>query len=374
MECGMLEEKSAKRLNWIDSLKGIAICAVVWVHSGDGGIKNWFDPLGRSGAYWVEMFFILTVYLAFRSLKGKSVFSVFGWYLQRLWKLTPLYYFMLLLYIIVVPEGANIWLGTSVGRPDNKNIVMHLLYLHSLFPYYANSIMWVEWYLGVMVIYMLALPILRKYIRQRKEAVSLTVVFVAISFFGTLLLSSINPLKDDYIWNGWIYTYSFIIHMPALAVGVLLYYLDNLQLKKKQANIICGISIVNYILFSYVSAYGETIRLIQIAKISGFTLVFLCFILSVRVSDNSIFNNRIWQSLGRNSYAIYLLHFLLIYICGYFLSDELAAGILGSRLLWQAIKFLCVMVICLCFAILYDKTAGERIYAWGKRKLSEYFG
>lgn len=378
MECDILEKskqekKNQDRLTWVDSLKGIAICAIVWVHAGGGSLGNIFDPLGKAGACWVEMFFILAVYLACRSLKSGTVSNSFAWFLQRLWKLTPLYYFMLLLYIVVVPEGANIWLGTSVDRVNIVNTIMHVLYLHSFFPYYANSIMWVEWYMGVMVIYIAILPVLCKYIRQLKDAVRWGAVFVVVSFLGTFLLSLLSPLKDAYIWNGWVYTYSFILHMPALGAGILLYYLDGLQLKREYSCMLCAISILGYIALSYLSAYGETIRLIRIAKISGFTLVFLFFILGVQRSNNIVFHNRIWQTIGQNSYGIYLLHFLLIFVYAHFISDELAVSVLRSSCLWQIIKFLFIMCLCLCFSIIYNKIAGERIYAWGKRKLSQFF-
>lgn len=373
MERIISQKENIKRLTWIDSLKGIAVCAIVWVHTGGGSLGNILDPLGRAGAYWVEMFFILTVYLACRSLKAKLSSRSSVWFLQRLWKLTPLYYLMLLLYIAVVPQGANIWLGTSVSRPDKMNIIMHALYLHSFFPYYANSIMWVEWYLGVMVIYIAVLPSLFKCIRHSKEAVKWVAAFVGISFMLTFLLSLFNPLKDEYIWNGWVYTYSFILHMPALAAGILLYYLEDLQMKRENRCIICGISIVSYIILSYLAAYGETIRFIKIATTSGFTLVFLFFILSVRGTDNTVFNSRIWGTIGKHSYGIYLLHFLLVYICGHFISDETADAFLRSGCLWQIIKFTFIIFLCLGFSVLYDKAVGERIYSWGRKKILEYF-
>lgn len=378
MECDILEKskqekKNQDRLTWVDSLKGIAICAIVWVHAGGGSLGNIFDPLGKAGACWVEMFFILAVYLACRSLKSGKCFNSFSWFLQRLWKLTPLYYIMLLLYIVIVPRGANIWLGTSADGVSIMNTIMHLLYLHSFFPYYVNSIMWVEWYLGVMVIYTAILPVLCKYIRQRKDAVRCGALFVVISFLGTFLLSLLSPLKDAYIWNGWVYTYSFVLHMPALGAGILLYYLEGLHLKRNYSRIICSISIVSYITLSYLFAYGETIQFIKIVKTSGFTFVFLLFILGVRKSDNIVFHNRIWQMIGRNSYGIYLVHFLLIFVCAHFISDELAVSVLQSNFLWQIIKFLFIMGFCLSFSILYNKIAGERIYKWGKRKLSQHF-
>ena len=46
MECGTLEkskpeEKKQDRVTWIDSLKGIAICAIVWGKPARGGAGSW---------------------------------------------------------------------------------------------------------------------------------------------------------------------------------------------------------------------------------------------------------------------------------------------------------------------------------------------
>lgn len=45
MEYDISEKQGEKRFTWVDSLKGIGICAVVWVHTGGGGLGTMFDPL-----------------------------------------------------------------------------------------------------------------------------------------------------------------------------------------------------------------------------------------------------------------------------------------------------------------------------------------
>lgn len=380
MEC-VTSKESEKRYTWVDSLKGIAICAIVWVHSGGGMIGSLLDPLGKAGAYWVQMFFILTVYLSYHSLKRifeKNKSDNFfkdsiQWFLQRIWKLTPLYYFMLILYMVIVPAGANIWLGTTADKPSALNFIMHLLYLHSVFPYYANSIMWVEWYIGVMVIYLAIMPILCSRIQEYKDAVRTAVLLVSISISATGILSCLSPLKDYYIWNGWVYTYSLVCQLPAVACGILLYYLENILVKRRHSNLLCFIGVSAYIALSYLAEYGAEMRTVQIVKIAGFSLSFLLFILSGKAIDSFTLNNRMWQVIGRNSYAIYLLHFLLIYIFGYLINDDLAIGIMQSAFLWQIMKFILIIVVCLLFSTLYNRIIGERIYIWGKRKISEYF-
>lgn len=380
MEYDTLMPKNTTRFTWVDSLKGIAICAVVWVHSGGGNIGNILDPLGKAGAYWVQMFLILTVYLSYRSLRmrfernqNNRVKSSIQWFLERIWKITPLYYFILALFLMVIPPGANIWLGTATDRPDAMNIIMHLLYLHGFFPYYCNSIMWVEWYLGVMVIYLCLIPVLCRNIRKGETAGIGAVILIAISIVATSILSCLNPLNDEYIWTGWVHTYSFIIHLPALALGISLFYLEKKKIGKKHLNLMFGSSIIGYIILSYLTEYYAESSLIQNIKIAGFSLIFFLLILSKKASDNTILNNRIWQLIGRNSYAIYLLHFLLIYVGGIFISDDQALRMFHSSLIWQIIKFISIMPICLFFSVVWEKVIGDRIYIWGKRKISGYF-
>ena len=67
---GRNEEKMEKpKMTWIDSLKGIAICGIVMVHSDTLGLPWLLEKIGDAGKCGVQLFFLLSSYLTFVSLE-----------------------------------------------------------------------------------------------------------------------------------------------------------------------------------------------------------------------------------------------------------------------------------------------------------------
>lgn len=62
------KEKSNNKVPWIDSLKGIAILGIVSAHCGGSGNK-YLDILIGNGSLGVQMFFIISAFLAFISME-----------------------------------------------------------------------------------------------------------------------------------------------------------------------------------------------------------------------------------------------------------------------------------------------------------------
>lgn len=361
------------RLQWIDSLKGIAVCSIVWVHIGGGNTGCFFDFLGQAGAYWVELFFIISVYFACISLRklydgGKDECTFknrIKWFSGKIWKLLPLYYLALLAYLFIIPSGANIWLGTERIKPGILNILAHLFCLHGFFPYYANSIMWVEWYLGSLVIYLALCPILCRYIRDDLRAGKLTVLFVFLSVLATSILGSFQPVRDQYIWEGWVYTYSFIVHLPSVAYGILLYYLKDRKIKNIYLKLAFISALIGYVVMAYISTFFAEFPLIWVIRTTGFASVFFLMILSKKTQEFFLLDNGIWRIIGRHTYGIYLFHFLLVFMVGNLISDEVAVSIIHSPIIWKLIEFVFVLSASLLGAIFYDRMVAKRIYGSG---------
>lgn len=379
MGCNISKQEKRERMLWVDSLKGIGICGVVWVHVGGGEFGNILDSFGRAGAYWVEMFLILTVYLSCCSLARREkqctnfLNDSFRWLLERIWKLTPLYYLALVVYLICIPSGVNIWLGSGENKSRAINFLLHLCYLHDFFPYYANSITWVEWYIGVMVIYLVIIPVLFKYTKNCRNVKVLGGFLIILSLGITCVFGCIHPCEDEYIWEGWIYTYSFIVHLPTLTYGIWLYVLRDMRINKVHSKIIFGVSIVMYMIIALASDYYGNEFWVWIIRTMGVEVVFFMLILSGKISDCLILNNRIWQIIGQNSYAIYLFHFLLVYIVGCLISDTAMISVVRFPVAWKIIKFALVMAPCFAFSIVYEKHIGGKLYQWGQRKIFEFF-
>ena len=165
-------------ISWIDSMKGIAMCGVIMIHSGGADLPSILGRVGNIGRNGVQVFFLLSAYLTFVSLHKifersaricsdrmyhKSI--IFAWWRKKFIKLIPLYYLMIII-CSVFEGGSNYWLG-SEGGISFFNILSHVFFIHGLFPHYTDSIIAVEWYLGVLAIFYLLAPMLYIYILIR---------------------------------------------------------------------------------------------------------------------------------------------------------------------------------------------------------------
>ena len=161
-------------MTWIDSLKGIAICGIVMVHSDTLGLPWLLEKIGDAGKCGVQLFFLLSSYLTFVSLehyfntktssRAISFHHLIPWWAGKFIRLIPLYYLALFIYALFL-GGSSYWLGTQ-EHITAQNVLAHLFFLHGLFPHYADSIIGVEWYLGTLAIFYLLAPYLYKIINS----------------------------------------------------------------------------------------------------------------------------------------------------------------------------------------------------------------
>lgn len=375
----MSEEGVSQRWEWVDFFKGVAICGVVLVHAGAGALRGIWGWLGASGAYGVQMFLIIAIYLSCHSLekRGKGNTEVWKvslkWFLERVWRLTPLYYLALVIYILAVPEKMNIWLGSMAEGVTAGNLTAHLFYVHSLFPYYANSIMWVEWYLGVLVLYYLIIPVVFRQVRSLKRAVIFATMVLILSIGITEILMNLQPLRDQYIWDGWVDTYSFVRQLPAFAVGILIYWIEkSIKESKKTIRLnktgylfvfggIIGFVFTSLIERKYTSHYFH-IMLIGLLSIS-----FGLLLGGAVCHERKIFENSLLRKIGKNSYGIYLFHYLVIVVMDIIITR---LGTLPETVA-VGIKFATAMISCMIFSACYEKVIGKKLFLWGRKKIDE---
>ena len=59
-----------KNVSWIDSLKGIAMCGIILIHSRVGDLPSVIvKSVGNAGKYGVQLFLLLSAYLIYDSLE-----------------------------------------------------------------------------------------------------------------------------------------------------------------------------------------------------------------------------------------------------------------------------------------------------------------
>ena len=181
----------AKKENWVDAVKGIAMCSVLMIHSGANSLPGIAGKIGEAGAYGVQIFYVISACLVFASLEryhqGKPGITIQGggylqWWIRRLLRLVPLYYTALILYRIFFREGDPYWLG-SRGSVSAVNMIAHILLLHGLAPHYINSVLGIEWYLGNLALFYFMAPFLYRKINSAEKSVCFFLLTILSALF-----------------------------------------------------------------------------------------------------------------------------------------------------------------------------------------------
>ncbi|MEY8326739.1 acyltransferase [Lachnospiraceae bacterium 54-11] len=314
----------SRRYAWSDSVKGIAICGVVMIHSGGASMPGILGVLGDAGKYGVQLFFLLSGFLAYSSLNNFytrqdisiSPQHVYTWWLKKIIKLAPLYYIAVIVALLVEGTGGRYWLG-SYEKVSFLNIVAHFLFLHGINPYYINSIIGGEWYLAVLVLFFLLAPCLYKYINSLKRAGALFVFSAVAGYCLNRVMLGIVPVMDEYIWGEYIKVFWMPTQLPVLVLGIILYFLVNDKnsiIIKKQGNRKLSYSILICGLIMTVAQLYEIHALFKVSRFITWALCFFIIIISQVIYESVVINNVIFKSIGRLSYPIYLFHLRLITI------------------------------------------------------------
>jgi peptidoglycan/LPS O-acetylase OafA/YrhL len=175
----------ARRLAWLDALRGIAALCVVYSHfsylvlPGVGRVVySFFHP----GLYGVLVFFMISGYIVPASLERKG--SIRSFWVSRVFRLFPLFAVAVAAALVLYEAG---W-GSLRGTQDNAgaSVLAHLFMLSDLLG--GNDILGPLWTLSYeMVFYLLVTALFRAGLHRRSG--SLATAFAA----GALLLGGLLP-------------------------------------------------------------------------------------------------------------------------------------------------------------------------------------
>jgi peptidoglycan/LPS O-acetylase OafA/YrhL len=349
--------KKYYRQTWIDALKGIAICGVIMIHSGGAGMPSILGKIGAIGQNGVQLFFLLSSYLAFVSFEhnvnknGNQIRGNIKWVIKKFIRLIPLYYLSLLV-CGVFQGGSATWLG-SEGHIKIGNVISHITFTHGFFPHYTDSIIAVEWYLGVLAVFYIFMPLLFKWINTLEKSI---ICFI-ISGFTSYLLSYIGnsfliPNTDDaYIYSSYFGNFWFVTQFPVIILGIVLYYIFKSNILEK----IEKRTVFSYILllFSVYMIFGMALGYNNLLGLSSFTLFgiwFLILAISQKLNSCIFIDNKLFVFLGKHSYPIYLFHFFLVAAYGKFV-PTLTENMVVNWL----IKYLIIVIVSSIIAIPLEK-------------------
>ena len=152
--------EKATRIPELDGLRGLAILLVIFFHYTNGYPLTRFDGLAyyvqrsaAEGTTGVDLFFVLSGFLIggiLMDARGSdSYFRTF--YIRRFFRIIPIYYLWICLYIaLVFAAGPAIQSRSFSGRvlPRGFEVYAHFLFIQNLVPFNwsAQSGLWGSWF------------------------------------------------------------------------------------------------------------------------------------------------------------------------------------------------------------------------------------
>jgi peptidoglycan/LPS O-acetylase OafA/YrhL len=315
---------SVQKFAFVDALRGIAILGVLLVHSG--GRVELADGVSRQlvleARFGVQLFYMVSAFTLYLSLDSRAESGFRAFFVRRFFRLAPMYWVAVALFCIYT---------RGLGAPTSwageyhftwQDTVANLLMIHGLIPTAINSVVPGGWSVGVEWLFYALLPLI--YIGVRNVGSALIVTGLAIALSQIAHYSVVHWLDTTGMAWGLVATKqqvsSFMLfyvlrQLPCFMFGVIAYYLmfpGNAQPARRWAMVVALLLWV-FILGSFATNLGlfAVGKLAHEYVLSG---IYLVVFFLMRQLGHASWIIRPLGYLGRVSYSIYLLHFLVLNI------------------------------------------------------------
>jgi peptidoglycan/LPS O-acetylase OafA/YrhL len=303
----MHTQTNHSRLRALDFLRGLAILSVILVHASQRFPSeiNSLDYLAGLGRFGVQLFFFISAFTMcymWKLREGESN-PVKNFYLRRFFRIAPLFWMAIPFYLLANGFDIRNEAPEGVGA---KQILLTATFLHGFTPNSINSVVQGGWSIAVEMTFYTLFPLLILKIKDKK-LLYLSLAFIIWLFnilifkdFITNYFSATNQAINTLAITDFLY-YNFINQAPIFLIGCYLFYLQNHSLK-------------NCEIFIFISWILLGIALQIFAEIDGikFLAVYLAIGLFTYICIKKNIRFNLIEKLGKNSYAIYLLHFLIL--------------------------------------------------------------
>lgn len=306
-------DRQTKTITYIDGLKGIGILFVVIAHLNLSNFPSKVEKILDFGGQFVCLFFLISSFLICLSI-DKHINNEYTikkhiiWIINNVKRL--LFPYFLSVIIGLVLGGKSYWLGLN-NTITFPNVLTHLLFINEFYPFYANSIIGVEWYIGVLIEMYLFVPIVFYKIKNFEDAIiNCSVGFLLSTIVCHFAYLLVKDLQYSDILISFVTKQNIIAQYPSISLGILLYYLHkNIKFNAKN-------KVLSFVLLmiSFVILIGCALSKNNLFGLNNnciISLGFFILVLSQNKYNSRIFDNVIFCSLGRYSLYIYLFHFYL---------------------------------------------------------------
>lgn len=342
------DNKRDGNLAYIDMLRGFAILGVLLVHSTLFGMQvvglkempmhvEWLLLAGRHG---VTLFFVISAFTLMRSMHiriDEEHMPMRKYFLRRFFRIAPAYYVVLLVAFFCFGEGIKGYTDPQTAMLTWPDLMAHMLFVNSLFPYYSNDFLGTEWSVSTEFMFYLLLPFIFLWLHKASMNLQATIKLVLL-FLASIALYWLIAFKGQNLrllgggfatslLDAWRYFF-VATHLPAFFVGVAVWQILSFEIgrrsvvstdNRRQATIsklalsgLLCVAIVGVYLLSMNNRLSDPtfvwFGLIFWAALSG-ALIYVLDLL--RPANTTVL--RALTGLGKVSFSLYLVHFPIIW-------------------------------------------------------------
>ena len=291
-------------IHHIEQFKSISNIENYW------GEIPFIDIIGKLG---VVLFFVLSGFLITYLLLAEEYsfqkISIRKFYMRRILRIWPLYFYIIILAFLVLPN-IDIFVLPNFGKDVIYSNLFLKLFLYAIFfPNLVLSLLGIvpyashTWSIGTEEQYYLVWPVILKYLKKHRIVLMILIIvfYLVFRLFLNTHYSNFIPYKNILVafWN----TFS----IDCMAIGglfAILLFQKNKLLKLIQNNILFYSTIIFTILLMLKGVY------VPYFHYEFYSVLFGIIILNFATNDTIQISleNRLFNYLGNISYGLYMYH------------------------------------------------------------------
>jgi peptidoglycan/LPS O-acetylase OafA/YrhL len=301
------EAGNADRLDFLDTLRGLAAIYVVCFHVVYMPEPNlpapvWLLPAIEAGATGVALFFVLSVFsLCYTMPRHEATSSpLTSFYIHRIFRILPLLYFWLLVMV------SRDWL-----RPDHRyslpELGANVLVLFNFFPKWQGGIVTASWTIGVEMVFYAIFPFAWYALRRRAWR------WLAILLLGAGCWFGATAMAFGLSWMG--APMGFFYHLPVFVIGFGTYFVWQTFFRTRKpghhraiGQVMCALGLA----IGFSTTYGMLPAVLASRGWYDLAVSYSLILLGLSLWSPAFVVNRVTSLLGVMSFSIYLAHPIVI--------------------------------------------------------------
>ncbi|BAN27429.1 acyltransferase family protein [Caballeronia insecticola] len=382
------------RVAALDAGRALAIVGVVAVHLSFQfpNLPDAVTLIARMGQYGVQLFFVISAITIFMTLEMDHAQCVdarhvaLRFYIKRFFRIAPMYYSAIAIYGLISygATRSGIERAWILGAHGPMDVLLNMLFLHALSPTAINNVVPGGWSIGVEMLFYAIAPLLFFLAMDRTRLLIATVLLLGISL-AVMSMSECNGTLDCNVANN---TFSYFwppVQGPCFIIGMWAWYgfrshlLGSSDVTQRTSWLYFSLALIFALMTGALGVWLDRAHALTPVFAACSAVAFLLFVCShqarkrqgkPRAAPRLPLVRRCAAALGRESYGIYLWHFVCVYITFHYLDRAFGKTSKEASLALFAVTLIAVLIVSYGLSRVSDRLIQGRATRLSKRLLA----